>query len=90
MTLRERIPDDALEMTHAELKESDEVDWEDETTTEEEFREEVGEVHEAFEVYAGAILINKMFDDGFLTLGEYLELIEYVEEYERDLDATLL
>lgn len=90
MPIQDRIPDRALDMTKEELAEDDEFDADEHLETEEEFREHVGEMHAAFEVYAAGILLARMFDDGFITLGEYLELVEYVEEYERDLEATLI
>jgi len=90
MSITERIPDRALDMTQSELQEDEEFNADEELATEEEFREHVGEMHEAFEVYATGVLLARMFDDEHLTLGEYLELVELVEEYERDLDATLL
>lgn len=90
MTLQDRIPDEALDMTQSELKDADEFDYGEEMQTEEEFREHVGEMHEAFEVYAASILLARMFDDEHLTLREYLDLMDVVEEYEREMDATLL
>lgn len=89
MTLKERVPDEALDKTHDELREMEDFP-DEELATEEEFREHIGEVHEAFEVYMGTILLNRMFDDDHLTLGEYLDLMDVVEQYERDLDSTLL
>lgn len=90
MGLRDRIPDEALDMTQSELKESDEFDWDEEARTEQEFREHIGELHEMFEVYSAGILLARMFDDEHLTLGEYLELADYLEEYERDLSVDVL
>jgi len=90
MGLKDHIPEEALDMTHEELKESDEVDWEDETTTEEEFREDVGDMHQAFEIYAGMMIINKMFDDGHITLGEYLDIMEVVKKYQKETSVNFL
>jgi hypothetical protein len=89
MSFRDQIPDEALDATEDELREIEGFPNE-ELKAEDEFREHIGEIHEAFEVYMGTILINRMFDDGYLTLGEYLDLMEYTEEYERDLETTLL
>jgi len=89
MNLRDRVPDEALDATHDELLDMDDFP-DEELATEEEFREHIGEVHESFEVYMGSILINRMFDDGHITLGEYLDLMDYVQKYERGLDATLM
>jgi len=90
MPIQDRLPDDALDMTHSELKEYDEFDYDEEMQTEEEFREHVGEMHRAFEVYAASILLARMFDDEHLTLGEYLDLIDVVGEYESEMDATMM
>lgn len=90
MSIKDELPDEVLDKTQDELKESDEFDYDDEMVSEQEFRDHIGELHETFEVYATSILVSRMFDDGYITLGEYLDIMEYVEEYERDLDATLL
>lgn len=89
MSIRERIPDEALDKTHEEIREMEEFP-DEQLATEEEFREHVGDIHEAIEIYMGSIIINRMFDDNYLTLDEYLELMDYVQEYESDLDATLM
>lgn len=88
--MRDSVPDVALDKTQSELKESDEFDYEDEMATEGEFEEHMGEIHAAFEVYATSILLARMFDDNRLTLGEYLDMMEHVEDYERELEASLM
>jgi hypothetical protein len=89
MTIEERVPDEWLDKTHDELLEMDEVD-DDEFAAEDEFRDEVGDMHALFELYGAAVMFGRMFEDNVITLGEYLDLTQHLEEYERDIDATLL
>lgn len=90
MSLRDNIADEALEMTREELEEYDEFNVEDEFAFEDEFRERVGQIHELFEIHAANIVLGRMFDEGRLTLGDYLELVDHLAEYERDLDVSVL
>jgi hypothetical protein len=89
MTVEERVPDEWLDKTQEELRAMEDGPH-DEFAAEEEFRDEVGDVHSLFEIYGAAVLFGRMFKDNKLTLGEYLDLVQHLEDYERDLDATLL
>lgn len=91
MRFREDVPDEALEKTQSELQEGDsEFGVAEELVPEEEFEERVDSMHEAFEVYAASIVLARMFDDDKITLGEYLELVGYVEDYEQEMEPALL
>jgi hypothetical protein len=89
MTVEERVPDEWLDKTQEELRAMEDGP-DDELAAEDEFRDEVGDMHALFELYGAAVLFGRMFEDNKLTLGEYLDLVQHLEDYERDLDATLL
>jgi len=76
-------------MTNEGLEEAADFDYDENIQAEEEFREHIGDLHELFEVHAVMILIARMFDDNKITLGEYLELTDYCDEYLRECDANL-
>jgi hypothetical protein len=89
MSVKAQVPDEWLDKTQEELREMEDGP-DDELAAEDEFRDEVGDMHALFELYGAAVLFGRMFKDNKLTLGEYLDLVQHLEDYERDLDATLL
>ena len=83
------IPERALDMTKGEILADDGFDSEGVIVAEEEFKDHLGNMHEAFEVYAASVMLARMFDDEYITLGEYEELTDHLIEYEQELDVTL-
>jgi len=88
--IEDRIEDEYLDMTNEELEEADGFDYDENIAAEDEFREHIGDLHELFEIHAAMILVARMFDDNKITLGEYLELADYCDEYLRECGADVI
>jgi len=89
MWTKDDFTDAELDATHEELEEmgSDVVE---ELVCGEEFEERRDEIHDLVEVQMGSAIINRMFGENDITFGQYLELIEIVEQYEQELERTVL
>lgn len=82
-------PDDFPDLTISEIKESDEYDTDD-LNLKRSVKDEVDDYTDAMMILAATTALSKMVEDDELTLRRYMELMEYLEEWERDLDHSPL
>lgn len=54
------------------------------------FEEEVEQRRDAIMLLEASILLAKLFEEEYITLREYVELTEPLEEYQRDSETTIL
>lgn len=81
------LPEEKRDKTFEELKEESDDDWE---STFEEYKEDCDDIRRLAEIHAAGRLLTEMFVDGEITLGEYWDLTDYLEEQEADLDRSIL
>lgn len=78
-------PEEARNMTHDEILETDE--YADIIKDDSDERDEYVEL---MQIIATSAAFARMFEDGHITFGEYVDLTDYLVEWESDLSISLL
>lgn len=79
-------PEDAPDKTIDELDEETQKELEDDET----IKQEMDDMQELFKVMSTVMMLAQMFMDGHITLREYVRLGMILEDYERELDVSIL
>lgn len=79
------VSEEERQKTYSELVDEDD-EWEE---MREEFEDDREELNRIIEIMNTATLLGEMFSEDEITLGEYLDLTDYLSEEERKLDMSV-